>query len=102
VVDAPSAAPTTPTGVAPSAPAAAAMGLLQLRARRASWVEVVDGRSNVLIARTLAEGEVISLDGPVPMRVKVGNVSGTELSFRGQPVDLADLNRDNVARLELK
>lgn len=97
-------APSTVPATAASVPAAARAGsaLLQLRARQASWVEVVDARANVLIARTLAEGEVVALDGPVPLRVKVGNVSGTELSFRGQPVDLADLNRDNVARLELK
>jgi cytoskeleton protein RodZ len=97
-------APSTVPATAASVPVAARAGsaLLQLRARQASWVEVVDARANVLIARTLAEGEVVALDGPVPLRVKVGNVSGTELSFRGQPVDLADLNRDNVARLELK
>lgn len=115
-----SAVPAAPAAVPPARPASAALvaaaavpasipaalpagaGVLQLRARAASWVEVVDGRSKVLLARTLSTGEVVGLDGILPLRVKIGNVSGTELSFRGQPVDLADLNRDNVARLELK
>lgn len=115
-----SAVPAAPAAVPPARPASAALvaaaavpasipaalpagaGVLQLRARAASWVEVVDGRSKVLLARTLSTGEVVGLDGVLPLRVKIGNVSGTELSFRGQPVDLADLNRDNVARLELK
>lgn len=89
-----------PAGAAALVPAGA--GVLQLRARAASWVEVVDGRSKVLLARTLSAGEAVGLDGVLPLRVKIGNVSGTELSFRGRAVDLADLNRDNVARLELK
>ncbi|MFZ5547519.1 MAG: helix-turn-helix domain-containing protein [Pseudomonadota bacterium] len=93
-------APAAPASVPAVLPASA--GVLQLRARAASWVEVVDGHSKVLLARTLGAGEVVGLDGVLPLRVKIGNVSGTELSFRGRPVDLADLNRDNVARLELK
>lgn len=115
-----SAVPALPVAVPSARPASAALvpaaavpastpaalptgsGVLQLRARAASWVEVVDGRSKVLLARTLSSGEVVGLDGVLPLRVKIGNVSGTELSFRGQPVSLADLNRDNVARLELK
>lgn len=98
VVPQPTPVPTAAASVA----GAQGEGMLQLRARRASWVEVIDGHSKVLLARTLAEGEVVGIDGALPLRVKIGNVSGTELSFRGQPVDLADLNRDNVARLELK
>ncbi|HRI18866.1 MAG TPA: DUF4115 domain-containing protein [Burkholderiaceae bacterium] len=47
-------------------------------------------------------GEVVGLDGTPPLRVKIGNAAVTQLSYRGQPVDLADSTRDNVARLELK
>ena len=106
---APAARPsaTGPASVVPVAGAAAsaipaAGGLLKLQARAASWVEVVDGRSQVLVSRTLAAGEVLGFDGVLPLRVKIGNVSGTDVTFRGQAVDLAPLNRDNVAKLELK
>lgn len=99
-------AASAPAGAlaAPAAPAVAVRGgtLLQLRANKASWVEVVDGRSQVLLARTLAAGEAVGFDGALPLRVKIGNVSGTDVSFRGHPVDLAPQTRDNVARLELK
>jgi cytoskeleton protein RodZ len=44
----------------------------------------------------------VALDGAMPLRVKVGNAAGTQLSFRGVTVDLAASTRDNVARLELK
>jgi cytoskeleton protein RodZ len=90
----------------PAASAVAALpaggGVLKLQARSASWVEVVDGRSQILVSRTLAAGEAVGFDGVLPLRVKIGNVSGTEVTFRGRPVDLAPLNRDNVAKLELK
>jgi cytoskeleton protein RodZ len=44
----------------------------------------------------------VGLDGSLPLRVKVGNVAGTEVYFRGQAVDMASAARDNTARLQLK
>lgn len=115
---APAPAPASAPGVRSSAvsapvsalpmPAASAVAavpggtLLQLRANKPSWVEVVDGRSQVLLARTLAAGEAVGFDGVLPLRVKIGNASGTDVSFRGRPLDLAPQTRDNVARLDLK
>ena len=43
-----------------STPAAVSASPLQLKARGASWVEVVDGRDQILLARTLAAGEVVA------------------------------------------
>ncbi len=87
---------------AASVPTAPGATVVQLHARAASWVEVVDARSKVLIGRTLTPGETVGLDGVLPLRVKIGNAKATELSFRGLPVDLEAAARDNVARLELK
>lgn len=75
---------------------------VQLRAIESSWVEVKDATGEALIARTLQAGEAVGFNGVLPVRVKIGNAAGTELLFRGQPVDLAPLTRDNVARVELK
>jgi cytoskeleton protein RodZ len=44
----------------------------------------------------------VDLDGVLPLRVKIGNAAVTELSLRGQVLDLTPSIRDNVARLELK
>lgn len=90
------------TVVPPVASSATGQAALQVHARQASWVEVVDARSQVLVSRTLAAGEAAEFDGALPLRVKIGNASGTELNFRGRPVDLNAVARDNVARLELK
>lgn len=90
----------------PAASAASAAapgpGVLSLRTREASWIEVVDGSNRPLLSRTVLPGESVGLDGPVPLRMTIGNASATEVSFRGQPVNLAPLTRDNIARVELK
>lgn len=115
-VPAPSPAPAPSEAVAaapppvqaPSASAAAVAatdrpvtGVLQLRTSAASWIQVVDANGRVLLARTLEPGETLGLDGATPLRVRVGNAAGTQLSYRGQPVTLAAA-RDNTANVELK
>jgi cytoskeleton protein RodZ len=75
---------------------------LAIRVSETSWVEVQDGRGTMLLSRSVQPGESVGLDGAPPLRLTVGNAAGTQLVFRGQPVDLAASTRDNVARLELK
>lgn len=81
---------------------AAAAGVAVLRATEPSWVEVVDAGGTVLLQRTLQPGEAVGLEGRLPLRLKIGNAAGMQLSLRGVPVDLAPSTRDNIARLELK
>ena len=105
-LDAPSpaaAAASEPVAdVAPDAvTAAAASGVLQFRTTAQSWIEVTDARGQSLISRVLQPGENVGLDGVPPLKVRIGNVSGTQVTFKGQPVELAK-SRDNLARLELK
>jgi cytoskeleton protein RodZ len=100
-------ATTEPPAVAsePAAPdavtAVAASGVLQIRVTAPSWIEVTDARGQSLISRVLQAGESVGLDGVPPLKVRIGNVSGTQVTFRGQPVELAK-SRDNLAKLELK
>ncbi len=93
---------TEAASLAASAVSPAATGPLQVKAAEASWIEVVDGQSQVLMSRMLQPGETVVLDGAMPLKVKVGNAAGTEVAFRGQAVDLASATTGNVARLELK
>jgi cytoskeleton protein RodZ len=108
------AAATTPPAASTAASVAAGAGQpiqagapapgtspLKVRASAESWVEVVDAKGQVLLSRLLRPGDLVDVHGVAPLRLRVGNVSGTELVFRGQPVDLAARARDNVARLEL-
>lgn len=100
------AMPAASEPVAAAAPDAvtevAASGVLQFRTTAESWVEVTDARGQTLIGRVLQPGENVGLDGAMPMKVRIGNVGGTQVLFKGQPLQLAAHTRDNVARLELK
>lgn len=96
------AAPDSVAVLETAASAAVVPGPLQLKAAQQTWIEVVDGRSQVLMSRMLQPGEAVVLDGAMPLKLKVGNAAGTEVAFRGQVVDLAAVTRDNVARFELK
>jgi len=99
VVEAPaSAAISTP----PTAAEPAVAGVLQLRASAESWIEVLDGRGVALVSRLLQPGETLGIDGATPLKLTVGNAAATEVTFRGQPVQLTGVSRDNVARMELK
>ncbi len=99
-----------------SAPAVRASALLQVRdvaapaqvssalrisASEDSWVEVVDAGGQLLLSRVLRQGEQQQFNGAAPYKVRVGNVRGTQVEWRGAAVDLAGRASNNVARLEL-
>ena len=77
-------------------------GPLQLHANAQTWVEVVDANGQTLMSRNLDSGEVLGLDGAMPLKIRIGNAAGVDVQFRGQAVDLTPYTRANVARLELK
>jgi cytoskeleton protein RodZ len=81
--------------------ASATAGVLAVRTTAESWVEVQDARGQSLLSRTVQPGETVGLDGALPLRLTIGNAAVTQLTFRGQPVDLTPSTRDNIARLQL-
>ena len=60
--------------------------MLVVRTSAESWIEVLDASNQALLSRTVQPGETVGLDGKPPFRVRVGNVAGTQLVFRGEPV----------------
>jgi cytoskeleton protein RodZ len=86
-----------------AAPASAPVaGVLQLSVTAPSWIEITDAHGQTLVARVLQAGESVGLDGVMPLKARVGNAAATQLTLRGQSVDLVPFTRENVARLELK
>lgn len=100
VAAAPASAPLAASG-APAAALAPNVSGTRVRGIQATWVQASDAKGQVLISRTVAAGEVVDLEGPRPLRVRIGNVHGTELLHRGQVVDLASRTQNNVATIEL-
>lgn len=88
-----------PPAVAASVPAGQA---LRVTATADSWVEVVDAKGQMLLSRVLRQGEQQDFGGAAPYKLRVGNVSGTRVEWRGAAVNLAERASNNVARLELK
>jgi cytoskeleton protein RodZ len=101
VEEAPAASAPAPAAVPTQPVAAAAPSVLAVSAGAETWVEVQDARGQMLLSRSLGAGESVSVDGPPPLRVTIGNALATRVTFRGNAVDLARHTRDNVARLQL-
>lgn len=91
------AAPPSSAGSAP-----AVSGALVVTTTDASWVEVRDAKGQLLLSETVQPGRSVGLDGPLPMRLLVGNAAATQLVFMGRPVDVMSRARENVARFELQ
>lgn len=89
------AASATPAAPPPS-------GLVVFKASGPSWVQVLDSRGVVALRRLMAAGESASASGSLPLSVTVGSVDSTTVEVRGKPFDMAPLERDNVARFEVK
>jgi cytoskeleton protein RodZ len=95
------AAVEAPVTATPNVTLPAGSALLGLKAVGETWVEVQDARGQTLLSRKVAQGESLGLDGEVPLRLTIGNASGTQVTFRGRPVDLKANTEGNVARLQL-
>lgn len=92
------AAATTETAASVNA----AAGLLVLKVNTGqSWVKVKDGAGKVVLEKTLNKDETAAAEGQLPLSVIVGNAKGTQVTVRGEPLDISN-TRDNVARFEVK
>jgi len=99
---APTIAPAPVVSASEAASTVAPSGVLLLRARSESWVQVKDSAGAVVLQRNLAAAETVSVSGAVPMSVVIGRADATEVFVRGKPFELAPVSRENVARFEVK
>ena len=79
-----------------------AAATVYVRALNDTWIQAVDANQQTLLARMVAAGETVALSPVMPLRVRIGNVAGTELLLRGKPVDLSSGKRDNIVSLTLQ
>lgn len=99
-------AASEPAAVSPAVQAVAAMPMsaaagLQLTARQDTWVQVSDAKGVILLSRLMRNGETVDVEGARPLRLRVGNAAGTEARWLGRLVPLEDVQRNNVADVEL-
>jgi len=95
----PLAAPADPVAAA-SMPAEAS-GLL-LRVRQSTWIEVRDGKGEMLVKKQVKAGETLRYDAQAPVFVYASQADSIELLWQGQAVDLLPHTRNNELRLKIK
>ncbi|HSH72729.1 MAG TPA: RodZ domain-containing protein [Methylophilaceae bacterium] len=66
-----------------------------------SWISVIDRNGNEIFNKTKAAGTVDEIEGQPPLKIVVGNAAGTQVIYKGKPIDLAPYSKLNVARLNL-
>lgn len=79
-----------------------AAATVHVRALKDTWIQAVDANQQTVLARMVPGGETVAFSPALPLRVRIGNVAGTELLLRGQPVDLSVGKRDNIVSLTLQ
>jgi cytoskeleton protein RodZ len=66
-----------------------------------SWVSVRDNSGETIYQKLAKAGMEDYVQGMPPLKLHIGNVSGTQLIFNGEVVDLAPNTNNNIARISL-
>lgn len=97
-------APAAPVAQAPSAEAAAPVageGQVQLQFTGDCWAQVTDGRGKVIFSGLKHKGDSVTVSGKPPLNVRLGVARAAQVSYNGQPVDIAPFTSGETARLKL-
>jgi len=98
---APAVAAATPAPAAQPAPAAAGDGKLHVQFVADCWTSVTDGNGKLLYSGIKRKGETLELGGKAPFSVRLGVARGAQITWNGQPVDVAPFISGETARLKL-
>lgn len=104
VVNQPLAVVPVPVAL-PAASASASLAgaaVLVFSASNDSWIEIRDGKNQVLWTRLIHAGESEQVQYPLPMNVVVGRAHVVSVTYKGKPFDLGPYTKATVARFEVK
>ncbi|MDR3299136.1 MAG: helix-turn-helix domain-containing protein [Candidatus Accumulibacter sp.] len=109
VTPVPTPAPPKPAAGIPAAaasssssPSSSSDGTLSFSFAQPSWVEVRDGKGQVIFSQTSPAGSQRDIAGQPPFALVVGNASHVALQYKGSRVDLSPRSREDIARLTLE
>lgn len=87
----------------PSAPvvAAAGEGVVRVQFTANCWFQLTDAGGAVLQSGIKRSGESIEAAGKAPLELRLGYARGAQVSYNGQPVDIAPFIHGETARLKL-
>ncbi|KPB57963.1 putative membrane protein [Pseudomonas amygdali pv. myricae] len=102
---APVAAPTVPSmPTAPAeqpAPVMAGAGQVTVQFVADCWTQVTDGNGKVLVSGLKRKGDSLDVSGKPPLTLRLGYARGAQVSYNGQPVDVAPFTSGETARMKL-
>jgi len=81
--------------------AAPGEGVLELRYTADCWTQVTDADGRVLLSVLAKAGTSRTVTGKAPLDLRLGYVSGVQVSYNGEAVSLASQTRGETARLKL-
>ncbi len=96
---APVAAPVT--SPATSTEAVAGAGKVTISYTADCWTQVTDGAGKVLFGGLKRKGETLDVSGKAPLSLRLGYARGAQVTYNGQPVDVAPFTSGETARLKL-
>lgn len=99
-VTAPVAPAVSAAAAAPVAPVAG-QGQVSVQFVADCWTQVSDGSGKVLFSGLKRKGDSLSVAGKPPFAVRLGYARGAQVSYNGQPVDVAPFTSGETARLKL-
>jgi cytoskeleton protein RodZ len=97
------AQPSSASTAMPEATAAAlVLATIQIKTSDRSWVSITDRSNKNIFDKIMLAGVEERLQAEPPLQVVIGNAPSTTLIFNNQPVDLAPVTKERVARLNLE
>ena len=104
-------APVASTPATPAVPAVpaettapavvAGAGQLSINFVADCWIQVTDANGKVLSSGIKRNGDKVQVSGKPPLAVRLGYARGAQVSYNGQPVDVAPFTSGETARLKL-
>ena len=106
--------PVTPAAATPAAPVSAPVaaaatstepvagaGKVKINYTADCWTQVTDGTGKVLFGGLKRKGETLDVSGKAPLGLRLGYARGAQVTYNGQPVDVAPFTSGETARLKL-
>ena len=86
---------------APAAAPVAGAGKVNVHYTADCWTQVTDATGKVLFGGLKRKGENLEVSGKPPLSLRLGYARGAQVSYNGQPVDVAPFTSGETARLKL-
>jgi cytoskeleton protein RodZ len=97
----PAPAPAQAPATTEAAPAPAGFGQVHIAFNADCWFQITDGNGKVLTSGLKRSGDTVDVSGKPPLAVRLGVARAAQVSYNGQPVDVAPFTSGQTARMKL-